>query len=184
MSQLSESKMSSKTNDPVAREERKKRKLAKLKEQMRRNQEKNTTQEPKNVLHPCLPSVFYTEKFSIIQRLTSESNKFHSKWTAFRRVVLKIIESSLFESFILLIILLSSLSLTIQDANLKDDSYASGILTAFDIIFTAVFVIEMVLKWIGLGLRKYFTDAWCLLDFCIVIVSGGLLFEFFDTFDV
>ena len=40
-----------------------------------------------------------------------------------------------------------------------------------DKVFTAIFVIEMLMKWIGMGLKKYFTNGWCLLDFVIVVVS-------------
>jgi len=41
----------------------------------------------------------------------------------------------------------------------------------FDRIFTAVFVAEMLMKWVGFGLKKYFSSGWCLLDFGIVVVS-------------
>lgn len=29
----------------------------------------------------------------------------------------------------------------------------------------------MILKWVAFGFRRYFTSAWCWLDFLIVIVS-------------
>lgn len=95
----------------------------------------------------------------------------HSIWTKFRRIVLRIIESYVFEAIILLSIFGSSIALTFEDVNLKNDSREADILQIFDYIFTLVFIAEMVLKWFGLGLKKYFTDAWCLLDFVIVIVS-------------
>lgn len=40
-----------------------------------------------------------------------------------------------------------------------------------DKIFTYVFVLEMLLKWVAYGFKKYFTNAWCWLDFLIVDVS-------------
>lgn len=40
-----------------------------------------------------------------------------------------------------------------------------------DIFFTAIFTIEMFLKWLGLGFKKYFTNPWCLLDFFIVVIA-------------
>jgi voltage-gated sodium channel type II alpha len=40
-----------------------------------------------------------------------------------------------------------------------------------DRIFTVVFFIEMLIKWLALGFKKYFTNAWCWLDFVIVMVS-------------
>lgn len=41
-----------------------------------------------------------------------------------------------------------------------------------DRVFTFVFVFEMLLKWVAYGFKKYFTNAWCWLDFLIVNVSG------------
>lgn len=41
-------------------------------------------------------------------------------------------------------------------------------------MFTYVFVLEMLLKWVAYGFKKYFTNAWCWLDFLIVDVSVAL----------
>ena len=40
-----------------------------------------------------------------------------------------------------------------------------------DRIFTVIFFIEMLIKWLALGFQVYFTNAWCWLDFVIVMVS-------------
>lgn len=45
------------------------------------------------------------------------------------------------------------------------------ILYYMDRIFTVIFFIEMLIKWLALGFQKYFTNAWCWLDFIIVMVS-------------
>ncbi|MEQ2300146.1 Sodium channel protein type 4 subunit alpha B, partial [Ameca splendens] len=45
------------------------------------------------------------------------------------------------------------------------------ILEYADQVFTYVFVVEMVLKWVAYGFKTYFTNAWCWLDFLIVDVS-------------
>lgn len=37
--------------------------------------------------------------------------------------------------------------------------------------FTIIFVFEMLTKWTAYGFKKYFTDAWCWLDFIIVAVG-------------
>ena len=39
-----------------------------------------------------------------------------------------------------------------------------------DRIFTVIFFIEMLIKWLALGFKNYFTNAWCWLDFIIVMV--------------
>lgn len=41
-----------------------------------------------------------------------------------------------------------------------------------DRIFTVIFFIEMLIKWLALGFQVYFTNAWCWLDFVIVMVSN------------
>ena len=44
-----------------------------------------------------------------------------------------------------------------------------------DRIFTVIFFLEMCVKWLALGFVKYFTNAWCWLDFVIVMVSFFLI---------
>lgn len=51
------------------------------------------------------------------------------------------------------------------------------ILEYADKVFTYIFVIEMLLKWVAYGFKTYFTNAWCWLDFLIVDVSS--LFDIF-----
>lgn len=46
------------------------------------------------------------------------------------------------------------------------------ILEYADQVFTYVFVVEMLLKWVAYGFTTYFTNAWCWLDFLIVDVSS------------
>ena len=48
------------------------------------------------------------------------------------------------------------------------------ILYYMDKIFTVIFAMEMSVKWLALGFVKYFTNAWCWLDFVIVMVGSGL----------
>lgn len=45
-----------------------------------------------------------------------------------------------------------------------------------DKIFTYIFILEMILKWLAYGFKKYFTNYWCWLDFFIVDVSSGVSF--------
>lgn len=40
-----------------------------------------------------------------------------------------------------------------------------------DKVFTYIFILEMLLKWVAYGFQTYFTNAWCWLDFLIVDVS-------------
>ena len=58
-----------------------------------------------------------------------------------------------------------------EDAYLKDDPTRKQVLEKLEYVFTALFSLEMILKWIGIGFTKYFTSVWCLLDCAIVGVS-------------
>ena len=49
------------------------------------------------------------------------------------------------------------------------------ILEYADKVFTYIFILEMLLKWTAYGFVKFFTNAWCWLDFLIVAV--GVLFS-------
>ena len=59
-----------------------------------------------------------------------------------------------------------------EDANLPSRPLLKDILTYLDYCFTAIFIGEMLVKWLAFGYKTYFTDAWCWLDFIIVAVSG------------
>lgn len=60
-----------------------------------------------------------------------------------------------------------------EDVNieLKERAILKATLNVLDKVFTVIFVFEMFVKICAYGFRKYFTDAWCWLDFIIVAVS-------------
>lgn len=57
-----------------------------------------------------------------------------------------------------------------EDVNLKHRPLLKEILQYMDKAFTILFLFEMLLKWLAFGFQKYFTNAWCWLDFVIVLV--------------
>lgn len=59
----------------------------------------------------------------------------------------------------------------LEDVHLPGNPVLQDILYYMDRIFTVIFAIEMMVKWLALGFSKYFTNAWCWLDFVIVMVS-------------
>ena len=61
-----------------------------------------------------------------------------------------------------------------EDIHLTERPVLQDILYYMDRIFTVIFTMEMVVKWLALGFVKYFTNAWCWLDFVIVMVSCNL----------
>ncbi|XP_026207010.1 sodium channel protein type 4 subunit alpha B isoform X1 [Anabas testudineus] len=92
-------------------------------------------------------------------------------WSNFRRTCFSIVEHNYFETFIIFMILLSSGALAFEDIYLEQRRVIKIVLEYADQVFTYVFVVEMILKWIAYGFKTYFTNAWCWLDFLIVDVS-------------
>lgn len=60
----------------------------------------------------------------------------------------------------------------LEDVHLPDRPILQDILYYMDRIFTVIFFIEMLIKFLALGFQVYFTNAWCWLDFVIVMVSS------------
>ncbi|NWQ66466.1 SCN5A protein, partial [Neopipo cinnamomea] len=92
-------------------------------------------------------------------------------WWNLRKTCYQIVEHSWFESFIIFMILLSSGALAFDDIHTQKRVRIQMILAFLDKMFTFIFVLEMLLKWVAYGFKKYFTNAWCWLDFLIVDVS-------------
>lgn len=58
----------------------------------------------------------------------------------------------------------------VEDRNIESNPTLKYGLKILDKAFTVIFVFEMVVKMGAYGFKKYFTDAWCWLDFIIVAV--------------
>ncbi|MEJ1278199.1 hypothetical protein NN561_009118 [Cricetulus griseus] len=96
-------------------------------------------------------------------------------WWTIRKTCYRIVEHSWFESFIVLMILLSSGALAFEDIYIEKKKTIKIILEYADKIFTYIFILEMLLKWVAYGYKTYFTNAWCWLDFLIVDVVVNAL---------
>ncbi|NXC68651.1 SCN5A protein, partial [Anhinga anhinga] len=94
-------------------------------------------------------------------------------WWNLRKTCYRIVEHSWFESFIIFMILLSSGALAFEDIHINERKSIKNMLAFLDKMFTFIFVLEMLLKWVAYGFKKYFTNAWCWLDFLIVDVSSA-----------
>lgn len=60
-----------------------------------------------------------------------------------------------------------------EDVHLHQRQVLKMVVEMADRVFTYLFLLEMLLKWIAHGLKKYFTNAWCWLDFLILDVRTG-----------
>lgn len=60
-----------------------------------------------------------------------------------------------------------------EDVYIEKKKTVKTMLEFADKIFTYIFILEMLLKWVAYGFAKYFTNAWCWLDFLIVDVGDA-----------
>ncbi|APC50339.1 ion transporter [Virgibacillus halodenitrificans] len=91
------------------------------------------------------------------------------KKSDFRATIKKLVEHKNFQSAVIAIIVLNGIVITAE-------TYFIGntFLQAVDRIIIWVFVVELLLKMIGLGVKGYFSKKWNIFDF--VIVAGSLVF--------
>ncbi|XP_046575619.1 sodium channel protein type 4 subunit alpha B-like isoform X2 [Haliotis rubra] len=120
----------------------------------------------------CLCKVC-TRKFKCLT--TIEESKTGQLWWKFRCFMFRVTEHKYFETFIITMILASSSALALEDEYLSERPILKAILMYLDKCFTAIFILEMLVKWVAFGFKTYFTDAWCWLDFIIVSLSIVLL---------
>ncbi|XP_060662473.1 sodium channel protein para isoform X49 [Drosophila nasuta] len=116
----------------------------------------------------CCPDSYY-KKFPILAG--DEDSPFWQGWGNLRLKTFQLIENKYFETAVITMILMSSLALALEDVHLPQRPILQDILYYMDRIFTVIFFLEMLIKWLALGFKVYFTNAWCWLDFVIVMVS-------------
>ncbi|XP_023707955.1 sodium channel protein para isoform X18 [Cryptotermes secundus] len=116
----------------------------------------------------CCPDKCY-KRFPFLAG--DDDSPYWQGWANLRQKTYQLIENKYFETAVITMILLSSLALALEDVHLPQRPILQDILYYMDRIFTVVFFIEMLIKWLALGFKKYFTNAWCWLDFVIVMLS-------------
>ncbi|XP_075447765.1 sodium channel protein type 8 subunit alpha isoform X4 [Ascaphus truei] len=123
------------------------------------------------------PDACFTEgcvaRFKICQ-VSVEEGMWKNWWTL-RKTCFLIVEHNWFETFIIFMILLSSGALAFEDVYIEQRKTIRTILEYADKVFTYIFILEMLLKWLAYGFVKFFTNAWCWLDFLIVDVVVNAL---------
>ena len=119
----------------------------------------------------CLPAIF-EKRLPKIKYFCDNSNM-GQLWWALRCKAYRLVEHKYFETFIIFMIVLSSLTLTLEDVNIDNEDRIAlkTTLDYMDKCFTVIFTFEMLMKWFAFGLKRYFKDAWCWLDFIIVNVA-------------
>jgi hypothetical protein len=93
------------------------------------------------------------------------------KWFLLRQRIRKIVEHKYFDQCILVLIIISSGTLALEDKHLSERPTLMRTLDVLDTIFTIIFSLEMIFKWLAFGMRRYFGNIWSWLDFIIVMVG-------------
>ncbi|XP_041091858.1 sodium channel protein type 10 subunit alpha-like [Polyodon spathula] len=115
-----------------------------------------------SVMQPCVPP--------LCCKLCSCCESWHI-FTPLRHSVFKLVKHSVFEGIVLFIILVSTVTLTVDDKYTKKNPNIQEVLRYLDHFYLAFFNLEMVLKITGLGVTGYFTNVWTLLDFFLVVIG-------------
>ncbi|XP_008582173.1 PREDICTED: sodium channel protein type 7 subunit alpha [Galeopterus variegatus] len=100
----------------------------------------------------------------------SRDSKRGKIWQNIRKTCCKIVENSWFKCFIGLVTLLSTGALAFEDIYIDQKKTIKILLEYADMIFTYIFILEMLLKWMAYGFKAYFTNGWYKLDFMVVTV--------------
>ncbi|XP_032611383.1 sodium channel protein type 7 subunit alpha [Hylobates moloch] len=91
-------------------------------------------------------------------------------WQNIRKTCCKIVENNWFKCFIGLVTLFSTGTLAFEDIYIDQRKTIKILLEYADMIFTYIFILEMLLKWMAYGFKAYFSNGWYRLDFVVVIV--------------
>ncbi|XP_022780550.1 voltage-dependent N-type calcium channel subunit alpha-1B-like isoform X2 [Stylophora pistillata] len=89
----------------------------------------------------------------------------------FRRQCHRIVNLRHFDNFMLVIILLSSITIAIENP-VNDDAKLNRVLKYFDYVFTGIFALEVLIKVVDMGIilhkGAYFRDWWNIIDALVV----------------
>jgi len=88
----------------------------------------------------------------------------------------KLTHQKLFDAFIILMILFSTVMLAFEHPLDEPDSAKLKVLSNIDLVVTIIFCLEALLKIVSLGFiingkNSYLQDSWNILDFTIVLIS-------------
>ncbi|BFY98489.1 hypothetical protein BsWGS_01529 [Bradybaena similaris] len=116
----------------------------------------------------CLP-VWMSERITCFN--VYDDTWYGRQWISLRTKAHIIVNHKIFEIFVTVIIIASSIELAFEDLYASETPKTDTVLRVSNIVFTALFVFEMLLQWLGVGFTAYFTNLWTILDFWIVLVT-------------
>lgn len=120
---------------------------------------------------------FWVELQQLIVRSKPVQKKKEAPSNPLRLRIFRLVKSKPFLYFVMVCIVINMLVLSIDYYTASADYKQS--LVIINLIFTGVFLLEAVLKLIGLGPKAYFNQKWNCFDFFVVVIS---LLDIFLTF--
>ncbi|XP_064475209.1 sodium channel protein type 4 subunit alpha A-like isoform X2 [Ornithodoros turicata] len=104
---------------------------------------------------------------------------FQGFWLGLRRTARRIITHKVFRIFMVLLIILSSIVLCLEDEKTGSQPSVRRKLQQMNKAFAWLFTVEFVLMLLGKGVHDYFTSPWHLLDFFVQATS--IMYLFLET---
>ncbi|XP_028305146.1 sodium channel protein type 4 subunit alpha A-like isoform X2 [Gouania willdenowi] len=115
-----------------------------------------------------------SEEEAISIKETDEAPKPSSCWHRLQRRFRAFILSSVFEWAIIICLIINTIIMATEHTPLSYEY--NDFLAVAEIVFKLVFMVEMVLKLLALGIRGYFRVSWHIYDFILVLLSLVELF--------
>lgn len=79
------------------------------------------------------------------------------------------IKLSIFENFLTLAVLLNTISMAMDSYSIEPET--QNVLTQLNNVFTWIFIVEMCLRLLAVGVKKYLSDKMSVLDGSVVMLS-------------
>lgn len=93
-----------------------------------------------------------------------------TRFDRFRAALLQVVQSRWFNVLSALLIVLSFIDICLSVAYI-DDARLVGIFDIIDGIITGLFLLEVIMRMVALGVRAFFRDGWLIFDLFVVLVS-------------
>jgi len=111
----------------------------------------------------------YLDYLKQLDTVSPDYYQFRKKTSKVQLFFSKITNFKFFDNFIMIIIIMNSITIAIEYEG--SSSTYSEVLKVFNYFFTAIFIIECVLKLLANGIYRYFFVGWNIFDFIVVISS-------------
>jgi len=89
---------------------------------------------------------------------------------SFRQRLTQFVDSTVVQNFVLAVIVVNAVIIALMTAA-EEGTSAYDVLHSLDSIALVVFVIELVLKLVAYGPKRFFTDGWAVFDFIVVAIA-------------